>query len=161
MREILFRGKRIDNGEWAYGSLFQVAVSNGQTICLIYSRSYNGEGNFTSAVKMVDHVIREIEKGIKCAGMSSKYGTVCVVTPETVGQYTGLNANGKMIFEGDIVKGIFLFGEQILSVVKFSEGSFGLAWQRGNVEEFSPFTGMCNVEYEVIGNVHDNPELLK
>ena len=81
--------------------------------------------------------------------------------PETVGEYTGLNANGKKIFEGDIVKGIFLFGEQLLSVVKFSEGSFGLAWQRGNVEEFSPFTGMCNVEYEVIGNVHDSPELLE
>ena len=81
--------------------------------------------------------------------------------PETVGEYTGLNANGTKSFEGDIVKGIFLFGEQLLSVVKFSEGSFGLAWQRGNVEEFSPFTGMCNVEYEVIGNVHDSPELLE
>jgi hypothetical protein len=36
-----------------------------------------------------------------------------------------------------------------------------LIWYRGDVEQFNAFTSMCNVEYEVIGNIHDNPELLE
>ena len=137
MREILFCGKRIDNGEWVEGSLLKVSL-NGKTAHLIFGDDFIF---INKDVKALNHAL---------------------VDPAAVGQYTGLtDKNGKKIFEGDIVKGIFLFGKQILSVVKFSEGSFGLAWQRGNVEEFSPFTGMCNVKYEVIGNIHDNPELLK
>ena len=85
------------------------------------------------------------------------------VIPETVGQYTGLkDKNGKMIFEGDIVAGAVHWLERMKNgVVAFRCGSFGLIWHRGDVEQFNPFTSMCNVEYEVIGNIHDNPELLK
>ena len=87
----------------------------------------------------------------------------CDVIPETVGQYTGLkDKNGKMIFEGDIVAGAVHWLERMKNgVVAFRCGSFGLIWHRGDVEQFNPFTSMCNVEYEVIGNIHDNPELLK
>lgn len=86
----------------------------------------------------------------------------CDVYPETVGQYTGLtDKNGTKIFEGDIVAGAVRWQERPKNgLVAFESGSFGLIWYRGEAEQFNPFTSMCNVEYEVIGNIHDNPELL-
>ncbi len=90
-----------------------------------------------------------------------KYNSV--VSLETVGQYTGLiDKNGKKIFEGDIVAGAVHWLERMKNgVVVFRDGSFGLLWHRGEVEQFAPFTSLCNVEYEVIGNIHDNSDLLE
>ena len=87
----------------------------------------------------------------------------CDVYPETVGQYTGLtDKNDNKIFEGDIVAGALHWFEQKKNgVVTFRDGSFGLLWYHGEAELFNPFTSMCNITYEVIGNIHDNPELLK
>lgn len=126
MRDILFRGKRKDNGEWVCGDL---------------SLHKNG--------KMF----------IKCGSAVHSYEVI----PETVGQYTGLtDKNGNKIFEGDIVAGAVWWQESPKNgVVTFRDGSFGLVWYRGEIEQFNPFTSMCNVEYEVIANIHDNPELLK
>ena len=84
------------------------------------------------------------------------------VIPKTVGQYTGrTDRNGKRIFEGDIVTGLFLFGLSVNAVVTFNDGAYGLEWYRGDIKTFDAFTSICNVKYEVIGNIHDNPELLK
>lgn len=132
MRDILFRGKAIGGlnaCRWIYG--------------------YYVKDFWTPS--SVGHGIIPADRDI---------GGYCEVYPDTVGQYTGLkDKNGKMIFEGDIVAGAVHWLERMKNgVVAFRCGSFGLIWHRGDVEQFNPFTSMCNVEYEVIGNIHDNPE---
>lgn len=91
-----------------------------------------------------------------------------VVIPETVGQYTGLtDKNGKKIFEGDVVKvHIETYTRQSnrIGVVKYYNGCFGVADNNSeNFKDFLAFNNMsCYVRsVEVIGNIHDNPELLE
>lgn len=120
-REILFRGKLVAGGEWAYGNL--VVKSNGVAI-----------------ITPDDTPI-------------GKYG---VVDRATVGQYTGLkDKNDKKIFEGDIVKveNPKPFKPYIRSVV-YVETSF--VWGDYVLGEFAH-----PEELEVIGNIYENPELLK
>lgn len=84
------------------------------------------------------------------------------VIPETVGQYTGLtDKNGTKIFEGDIVKLRLLAAKmEWKGVCEYRNGAFGLAWQYAG-QRYSTFAGTCNAEYEVLGNIHDNPELME
>lgn len=83
--------------------------------------------------------------------------------PDSIGEYSGICDDfGVKIFEGDIVAGaLWWFEKPKNGVVVFREGSFGLLWHRGKVEQFSAFTSICNMSYKVIGNIHDNPELLE
>lgn len=136
MREIMFRGK-MDDGEWVYGSFCMDAREQFDGLC------------------GVDGFIRLYDK--------TKYKMQTYeVDRETVGQYTGLKDKyGKRIFEGDIVLGLFHYELAAKGVVTFRDGAFGLRWNRGKVREFSAFTSICNVDYKVIGDIHDNPELLE
>ena len=80
------------------------------------------------------------------------------VFPETVGQYTGLtDKNGKRIFEGDIVR----VDDTENAVVEYDETSafYMVVFDRAESDFGSLIEQYPNVE--VIGNIHDNPELLK
>ena len=139
MREILFRGKRKDNGQWVEGNLFiPDSLDTPTQICI-----------GTNIVRITYDVI-----------------------PETVGQCTGLtDKNGKKIFEGDIIKvGI----NQRFMDVRWNEET--LAWELTNIgvaecevnhllNTFSLAKIQVETAYgkmvsEVIGNIHDNFELL-
>ena len=125
MREILFRGKRKDNGEWIYGDL----------------------------LKNIDCIkIREREKDITRIAKSYE------VIPETVGQYTGLkDKNGNEIYEGDIVTGLFNHTDITGHIVYGSDATFFI--ERKGLYGI----GLNNAEdwLEVVGNIHDNKELLR
>ncbi len=138
MREILFRGKRLDNGKWAYGYLIAPEFApNKKYIGYLFADD--------------DHDIDVVE-----------------VDPETVGQYTGLDdSKGQKIFEGDIMLlnselgqryGIVEFGEYIKKNKK--EASFFVRWNLSCLRTDIGY--WASRKYcEVISNIYDNPELLE
>ena len=147
MREILFHGKRLDNGEWVEGYY----CTNPE-----WDRKTCGEHHWV---------------------ISCKNGMRYEVDPSTIGQFTGLtDKNGRRIFEGDILeyndgvdyfKGVVVyecgafgigFGKP-MSIPNMCCDNFALLWQLYWDQEApsEPELYYC----EVIGNIHDNPELLE
>ena len=137
MREIKFRGKRIDNGElfygleWVYGDLLQsycddkAHIDNNHCFDLMH----------ISANKPI-----EVEK-------------------ETVGQFTGLlDKNGKEIYEGDIVR------DQWNSYTPIYQNAIYMAYNVDKINDpyvSTQFNVIWRNGCEVIGNIHDNLELLE
>lgn len=101
------------------------------------------------------------KNAVKINWYCSEFGSMRTdeVDPETVGQYTGLtDKNDKKIFEGDIVECVSDGERAVISWLKYS-ACFGLSfdgWCCGFDDyDFSPN------DFKVIGNIHDNPEILK
>lgn len=147
MREILFRGKRMDNGEWLVsGTLLQ--SSDDERFC--WMPVYGDK--FGTAEDDKGNILR------------MEYGTLYRVDPATVGQYTGLkDKNGKRIFEGDIVRVqdnlIFSpFCDGLVGKVVYIETAFFIEPKDPTKSEY--LFNECAV-YEVLGNIHDNPELME
>lgn len=85
------------------------------------------------------------------------------VAPSTVGQYTGLkDKNGKRIFEGDIIQ-TAEYGRESSGKNYSGKDTFYVRYEHGNfcIENFTRrFSLKYNKKMEIIGNIHDNPELL-
>lgn len=154
MREILFCGKRVDDGEWVMG---QVVI-----------RPDHDNGCEKYFICETKHLF------ICCL---NKMPCTYEVDPSTVGQYTGLkDRNGDRIFEGDIVQ-IWWLGDEsdppvkYKAVVEFGNPNCEFDWgYQLRPLDYIPYNldillwvedendlAFC----EVIGNVHDNPELLE
>lgn len=146
MKNLSFRGKRIDNGEWVEGgSIIRQIIHEGLTIEHNIYIANAGE-EFTA--------IHDTETGNM---LSIEQGTFYAVDPETVGQWTGLtDQNGKRIFDGDIVD--ILTENEEIGVVEWDDGGYIVSADGFCVDFLHNING---TDVEVIGNIHDNPELLK
>lgn len=142
MREILFRGKQLDNGEWVEGGIIQgvpheLWQNEGRAFILVFPR-------YLSRTKLIE------------------------VDPTTVGQYTGLkDKNGKRIFEGDVVEGhCHSAWRHDLQRCEVAYGRDGFeARHHVNCGEdgwrYYTYRVLFSKDVVVIGNIHDNPELVK
>ena len=156
IREVLYRGKRILNDEWAFGDY--------------------GHNIYTS--------------GTEIYNFNKDRADIYSVKPKTLGQYTGLtDKNGTKIFEGDIVQHLTFEDFDCQSIVKFGkykqDGSFGEYcgtdclgfyvevnnftcpdWCDNDPAAFPSYKKQQSIlevfkNCEVIGNIYDNPEVLK
>lgn len=133
MREILFRGKRVNNGEWTEGDLIQ---SRDKTY--IHPKANSFRVSETGLSKLI--VLRE-------------------VYPETVGEYTGLtDKKGKKIFEGDIIICDTSMYRHVTGIVKYSENAS--CYYIEVLNSSNDYLFNCE-NILIIGNIHDNPELLE
>ena len=143
MREILFRGKRCDNSEWVQG---------------YYIRAEHHWHN---------HGIHKdwITLGASANGgwftLHNKYA----VKSETVGQFTGLtDKNGKKVFENDIIVICYeTDGEEFTETKRVHYNEKECCWYPVRWEECCEYCDHYTEikSIEVIGNIHDNPELLE
>lgn len=122
MREILFRGKRIDNGEWVEGDFCRCGVA-----------------------KIDTHKMGQPWRGY-------------TVHEESIGQFTGLrDKNGRRIFEGDILA----LGKLSTEPVFVTFDYFGWVCKTPKYPTYRHWLEENPSKYKVVGNIHDNPELLK
>lgn len=130
-REIRFRGKRVDNNNWVFGYFYEECGST--------------------------YIFEDKQKQ-----MRSELYRNCPfkVNPETIGQFTGLlDKYGKEIYEGDIVVFIFENGTESLPyLVFFEDGSWWV--NNSQTKQYDHlYHNLHNIK--VIGNIHENPELLE
>lgn len=142
-REVEFRGKRLDNNEWLHGDL----MHDNQGGCYIYPLDAENL-----------YVENKVDK-------------------DTVGQFTGMtDKHGVKIFEGDIVckrdltfnlqyKGVVVYNSAIgcfrIHIEGESKGTtMRMGFEASDVYDDGKCTVPVKYDYEVIGNIHDNSELL-
>lgn len=143
MREFVFRGKPKNEAE--YEELRELCEDDCES-GFVYGSLIVGHGKYYICVMALQ--IR--------SGINDYITTMIEVISETVEEYTTLtDKNNRMIFEGDIVTMPKYGGGRHRSVVYFKNGKFAV-----DGSNYS-FKDICPKNMEVIGNIHDNPELLE
>ena len=148
MREILFRGKQIADGEWVTGSIW---IEEGRVFIVGKIRYYPDTRDWDTMEYYETH---------------PHYVTSKIrIVQETVGQYTGLvDKNGNKIFEGDILKYTPRPNCEIYYKVIWQQeySRFALVQWSTHKYQLYEWAELEKVKYmcEVIGNIHDDPELL-
>lgn len=131
MRDILFRGKRVDNGEWVYGSL-------------VHRTKYYGD---TTDKWFVLHG----------GEFDCDYYDAEEVLPDTIGQYTGLkDKNGNRLYEKDIVN---------CKTKSYLFEGYTIEWYNDDarfvmVKNGRRYAVSESFEYEIVGNITDNSDML-
>ena len=133
-----YRGRRKDNGEWVYGW---------------YVKDWEGGS----------HIVTEFGPyKTHCWDCGANEQESFKVDPDTVGQWTGLcDKNWNMIYEGDIVKGhrwVNGKSQRLVGKVEYVANKYvvtGIGKYSWNEQDD------LNGSYEIIGNIHDHPHLLK
>lgn len=150
MREIKFRGKSKNVNEWCYGTY-------------IFSDDNTNNPFRTGPFKESHRIVFWVAGDWNMGGWDNEE-----VIPETIGQYTGLkDKNGKEIYEGDILTWSRNGIESSLLVIEYKHGAFGYTYSEGCFYAlagnfnftFNPFDN--DNRFQIIGNIHDNPELIK
>lgn len=140
MRTIKFRGRRLDNGEWVYGSLIKNVTDKGVNLAFIVPY-------------------------LPCASQAYNMWTAEMfrVNPSTVGQFTGLtDSNDKEIYEGDIVD-IEIYGKEYCAKIYWNNGisAFCIKFSFENSLCYKPLhEWVMENKINVIGNIHDTPQQL-
>ena len=125
MREYLFRGKRLDNGEWIYGAYLTIKHNDDD------SHLHHAIMPIPLLEHPIGHVLEEVD-------------------PATVGQYTGLtDKNGKRIFKGDVLKLEDYHGERVVEVDYYG----GVYYYCG--DGFSDEYIFNSKDREITGNIHE------
>ena len=140
----LFKAKRVDNGEWVQGYLFDDGFENGRIF--------------------IGGLVIEKYNGTACDDWNVTGIDFCEVDPSTICQCTGLkDKNGKLIWENDICDR----KEEYPEIAKYNNGDWTLDYSYSKGKESGYCC--CNLGFyalerkcvEVIGNIFDNPKLLE
>lgn len=135
----LYRGKRIDNDEWVEGWYYKRIVHLNtfhQNVVMDAIEVYDGENPLSIAYYNIG--------------------------PDTVGECSGIPDRANVfIFEGDILKITYLCQKPVTAVVELADGKFTARYGRNGKEHIDNLTAIASSLYKIIGNIHDNPELLE
>jgi uncharacterized phage protein (TIGR01671 family) len=148
MRKNEYRGKRVDNGEWVYGHYFTTPLTAEYNI-LPENGAFFDSGLSTRRCVIAD-----------------ENGVVFEIIPRSLGQLTGiLDINGNKIYEGDIIECCHeirhqvLFSKECSSLCQYGieKNGTGEYFNHGYITQYY----VNEFKKSVIGNIHDNPELIK
>lgn len=156
-RKIKFRGKRYGDGDWVYGNLYQGTADGKQYSIILNDAGY--------------HIAPQDDRNLAIAFAEND---VNVVFTQTVGQFTGLlDKNGEEIYEGDICStfaNINKISDPMLSkaepkyrltTIVYDDAAFKITFDGKPDAVLNNYCGAMVENMEVVGNIYDNPELLK